>query len=179
MSEWNVVVSVHEHCYRKVRELLRKFGSVERTEYYNVLALHVDDVRRFLVALQEAAAEDAALSACLARVIPVTHTFHFQSAEEFENRAKQAASDFLGDLTGKRFYVRMHRRGFHGKLSSQTEEQFLDRFLLDSLRQTESAAHVTFTDADAVLAVETIGSWAGLSLWKRRDLERYPFLRLN
>jgi hypothetical protein len=36
------------------------------------------------------------------------------------------------ELIGKRFHVRMHRRGFNGKLSSQQEAQFLDGFLFAS-----------------------------------------------
>jgi hypothetical protein len=29
------------------------------------------------------------------------------------------------------------------------------------------------------VAVETVGTQAGLSLWTREDLKRYPFLRLD
>jgi tRNA(Ser,Leu) C12 N-acetylase TAN1 len=177
--DWNVVVSVREHCYRAARRLLRQFGAVQRTDYYNVLALRVDDVPGFLEALREATERDLTLAACLARVTPVTRTFSFQAPEEFERRAQDAATGFLPKLAGQGFYVRMHRRGFHATMSSQHEEQVLDHFLLESLKQTRAPGHIAFTDPDAVLAVETIGPWAGMSLWKREQLQRYPFLRFN
>lgn len=175
----NVIVSVREHCYGAARKLLRQFGAVERTDYYNVLALKVDDVHRFLEALRETAERDPALTSCLARVTPVTRTFSFQAPEEFERRAEEAATGFLPQLAGQGFFVRMHRRGFRATMSSQHEEKVLDHFLLESLKQTGAPGHIAFTNPDAVLAVETIGPWAGLSLWKREELQRYPFLRFN
>ncbi|WP_367359881.1 hypothetical protein ACJ77P_12025 [Syntrophus buswellii] len=36
---------------------------------------------------------------------------------------------------------------------------------------------IAFDGPDAVVVVETVGSWAGLSLWKQEDLHTYPFLR--
>jgi len=39
--------------------------------------------------------------------------------------------------------------------------------------------HVAFDDADAVLAVDTVGDRAGMALWTRDDLRRYPFLGLG
>lgn len=178
-TDWNVVVSVREHGYRAARRLLRQFGTVSRTDYYNVLALKVDDVPRFLEALRETAERDPESTSCLARVTPVTRTFNFQVPEEFEQRAEEAAAGFLPRLAGQGFYVRMHRRGFRTTLSSQNEERLLDHFLLESLKQTGAPGHITFSDPDAVLAVETIGPRAGLSLWKRDELQRYPFLRFN
>lgn len=176
---WNVVVSVREHAYRAARRLLRPFGAIDRTDYYNILALEVADVKQFLEALRQTGEADPNALACLARVIPATHTFQFQTADEFGAHAKAAAADFVPQLAGKRFYVRMHRRGFRGTLSSQHEEQFLDHFLLESLKQSGSPGEITFADPDAVVAVETIGQWAGLSLWTREERERYPFLRFD
>ncbi len=179
MLDWNVVVSIREDCYKLARKLLKTFGRVDHTDYYNVLALKVDDVQGFLNALRLAAEQDPALAHCLARVIPATRSFAFQSAEEFEAHAKEEAAQFVPDLLGKTFYVRMHRRGFHQKLASQREEQLLDAFLLEQLARTDTPGKIRFADPDAVIAVETIGPWAGLSLWKREDRARYPFVRVN
>ena len=179
MLDWNVVVSIREDCYKLAHKQLRAFGRVDHTDYYNVFALKVEDVQVFLDALRQTAERDAALARCLARVIPATRCFAFQSAEEFEARAREAAAGFVPDLLGKTFHVRMHRRGFHQKLASQHEEQLLDAFLLEQLTRTDTPGKIRFADPDAVIAVETIGPWAGLSLWKREDLARYPFLRVN
>ncbi len=179
MIDWNVVISIREHCYPRMRKTLTTFGRVDHTNYYNVLALKVDDVRGFLEALRQAAEQDPALANCLARVIPATRSFVFQSAEEFEARAREASAGFVPDLRGKAFYVRMHRRGFRRTLASQQEEQMLDGFLLEQLARADAPGQIRFADPDAVISVETIGPWAGLSLWKRDDRARYPFVRLN
>jgi len=179
MIDWNVVISIREHCYPRMRKLLKSCGRVDHTDYYNVLALKVDDVQEFLDTLRQAAEQDPALSHCLARVIPATRSFAFQSAEEFEAHAKEAGSGFVPDLLGKTFYVRMHRRGFRRTLASQREERLLDDYLLEQLARTDAPGKIRFADPDAVIAIETIGPWAGLSLWKRDDRARYPFVRLD
>jgi hypothetical protein len=32
---------------------------------------------------------------------------------------------------------------------------------------------------DAIIVVETISNWVGLSLWTRDQLQRYPFIQLD
>jgi len=83
------------------------------------------------------------------------------------------------DLRGKRFHVRMHRRGFKGRLSSQHEEQFLDHHLLERLEARGSAGRIDFDDPDAIIAVETLGQVAGLSRWTRDQLRKYEMLTLD
>ncbi len=79
----------------------------------------------------------------------------------------------------KSFHVRMHRRGFKGRISSHDEERFLDKILLEELGRMGNPGHITFEDPDAILVVETVGQQAGLSCWNREDLQRYPLLRLD
>jgi hypothetical protein len=38
---------------------------------------------------------------------------------------------------------------------------------------------VAFEDVDAVVSIETLDHRAGVSLWTREDLQRYPFLRVD
>lgn len=179
MQDWNVVVSIREGCYKRARKLLGRFGRVDRTGYYNVLALRVEDAPAFLDALRRATEDDPSLGHCLARVIPIERSFSFQSAEEFETRARETVAQFLPGIRAASFHVRMHRRGFRGQLASQTEEQMLDAFLLDRLAQNGASGEIRFTDPDAVIAVETLGQWAGLSLCTRDDRARYPFVRVD
>jgi hypothetical protein len=73
----------------------------------------------------------------------------------------------------------MHRRGFKGRLSSQHEERFLDEVLLEALDTRGKPSRITFEDPDAILALETVDSRAGVSLWTREDIQRYPFLHLD
>jgi tRNA(Ser,Leu) C12 N-acetylase TAN1 len=86
---------------------------------------------------------------------------------------------WVAQLAGKRFHVRMHRRGMKGRLSSQAEERHLSEVLLAALEEAGTPGRVAFEDPDAVVAVETVGAGAGLSLWSREALHQYPFLKLD
>ena len=59
------------------------------------------------------------------------------------------------------------------------EERFLDTYLLEALEMAGTRGEITFDDPDAILALETVGPRAGLSLWTREELERYPLLHLD
>lgn len=179
MQDWNVLVSVHEDCYGRARQQLQPFGTVHRTDFHNVLALTVPDTTAFLEALRQTTEQDETLRACLGRVMPVTRRFAFQTPAEFEERAGAAFAPLLPQLANKTFYVRMHRRGFRNRMSSQDEERTLGRLLLEALAQQGVPGRLTFHDPDAVVAIETIGASAGIALWTREDLARYPFLRVN
>lgn len=179
MQGCDVVVIVKERGFKQARKVLGRFGRISRTHYFNVLFLKADDIHQFLEFLRERATEDPQFLSFLSRLVPVTKTFAFQSPEEFEEEAREAALSWISELAGKGFHVRMYRRGFKGRLSSPDEERFLDKILLESLEKAGTPGHITFVDPDAILVIETIDAWAGLSLWKREDLERYPFIRLD
>jgi tRNA(Ser,Leu) C12 N-acetylase TAN1 len=179
MQAWNVVVTVREQAFSRAMKLLQPFGQVHRTEFFNVLVLEVPDTEQFVQQLRQLAATDASISDILARVVPATRTLTFQSPEEFENKARQIVSEWLPALAAKSFHVRMHRRGFKGRLSSQHEEGFLDHYLLTSLEEQHVPGRISFEDPDFIVSVETVGQRAGLSCWSREDRARYPFLGLD
>jgi tRNA(Ser,Leu) C12 N-acetylase TAN1 len=180
MHDWNVVVSVFEHGFRRARDLLETLGPVHKTDYFNVLVMKIEDSEGFLRTLKEWSDRDPEIfTQCISRAIPLTVLFGFQSPAEFEAKAREAATRWLPDLASARFHVRMHRRGFAGRLSSQNEERFLDEFLLTKLDEAGMPASIDFQDPDAILAVETVGQRAGLSLWTRDQLRAYPFLGLD
>jgi tRNA(Ser,Leu) C12 N-acetylase TAN1 len=179
MYDWNVVVSLHEGAFIQALKLLDKLGPVNRTAYFNVLVMKVEDIAHFLETLRQWEKEEPGILSLLSRVMPVTQTFTFQSVEEFERKAKEASLTFISDLAGRRFHIRMHRRGFKGRLSSQNEEQFLDDMLMQALDEIGEPGRITFENPDAIISVETVDSRAGLSLWTREDMIRYPFLHLD
>lgn len=179
MQEWNVLVTVAEQEFRRAEELLANFGRVKRTEFFNVFLVAVDGVQRFLETLDKWRAEQPDELSLISRIMPAARTFTFSSPEEFEEKAREIVLGWLGGLAGKSFHIRMHRRGFKGKLSSQIEERFLDDVLLDALEKAGTPGNISFSDPDVIIAVETVGPWAGLSLWSREDIERYPFLKLD
>ena len=179
MTDWNVVVSVHEHTYKRARSLLEPLGRVRATDYYNVMAMVVDDRQAFLDRLGKLTDVVPDVLEVLSRVVPAERTFSFQSAEEFESKAREIALDWAPRLARKSFHVRLYRRGFKGRISSPEEERFLDDVLLDALEAAGTPGRIAFDDPDAVIDVETLGNWAGLSLWTREDLARYPFLKVS
>jgi tRNA(Ser,Leu) C12 N-acetylase TAN1 len=179
MHDWNMVVTVHETGFIKACRLLETMGRVSKTEFFNVLVMQVEDVRQTLDLLHQKLVEDPDISGLLARVVPATHTFTFQSPEIFETRAREIVSDWIPALADKSFHVRMRRRGFKGRMSSMEEERFLDEFLLDALEKTGTPGHIAFDNPDYIIAVETIGTRAGLSLWSREELQRYRLVRLD
>lgn len=179
MQEWNAVISVHEHGFKRARDVLRGFGEVKRTEFFNVLLMRAEDLPAMLEALRTRMLERPESLSFLARLIPVTHAFIFKSAEEFESKAREIILSWAPRLAGKRFYVRIRRRGFKGRISSPEEERLLDTFLLEELEKAGTSGSISFEDPGAVIAVETVGNWAGLSLVTREDLETYPFIKLD
>jgi tRNA(Ser,Leu) C12 N-acetylase TAN1 len=179
MRNWNVVVSVREPGFRQAWAFLQDFGTVGKTDYYNVLTLQVADADAFPDALQGALEREPHLRDLLGHAMPVVRTFVFQDAGEFERKACEAAAVWIPTLAGHSFHVRMHRRGFRHRLSSQDEEQFLDHWLAEAVRATGETSRITFEDPDYILALETVGQDAGLSLWDREQRRRYAFLGLS
>ena len=175
-----MLATAYDHEFRQARELLSRFGDVRGSDYRNVLVMNVGDVIAFLEAVHGTLVTDASLANAVSRIVPVTRGFRFQSPEEFEDRARGVVSEWVRDLAGKRFHVRMHRRGFKGKLSSQHEEQFLDHFVLERTQAGGGTpAVVGFDDPDVIIAVETLGHDAGLARWTREQLRSYELLRLD
>lgn len=177
MMDWNVVITVNEGGFRKAFDTLGEFGVVKRSEFLNVLVMKSDNINKMLENIAANSMNHNEYLTFLSRLIPVTETFSFQNHEEFRIRSGKAVLTWLSELGGRTFHVRMHRRGFKGKISSQEEEQFLDYALLENLANRKTPGSITFDDPDAVIAVETVANRAGMSLWTREQMERYPFIR--
>jgi tRNA(Ser,Leu) C12 N-acetylase TAN1 len=179
ISDWNVVASTEEGAYKQARRVLKRLGKVGDTPYHNVLVLLVTDLREALEALRSLSETDPQVRAWVRHFVPVSEAFWFMSPEQFETRAKEAVRAFLPQLAGKSFHVRMHRRGFKGRLEQHEEERVLGTTILEALAQTGATARVVFEDPDAVVIIETVGQRAGLAVWTREELARYPFLHVK
>jgi len=178
VRDWNVVVTVLPEGFRDAVRILSAFAPVASTDYYGVLVMRVEDGRAFLEALRDLLQTDASLANAVARVVPVTDTFSYGSTDEFRSKTEAVVESWVGALAGKRFYVRMHRRGFKGRLSSSAEERRLGAFLLSRIPSETMGTRVDFTHPEVMIAVETVGNEAGLALYTRADLDRYELLRL-
>lgn len=176
---WNVLATALEDSFRDACELLRRWGPVKRTAYYNVLVMTVDDPLHFLADFAGAVAENPGYLNFVSHLFPAQRTVDFADAAEFERCVREVALGWVPDLVGKRFHVRMHRRGFKGVLSTPKEERFLDDVLLDALEATGKPGRIGFEAPDAIIQIETVDGRAGLSLWSAADLRRYPFLGVS
>lgn len=176
---WNVVVTVYDGEYRRALQLLSPFGEVSRTDFRNVLVMTVDDIDSFMQSLQQNIEDDASIPNSISRIVPVTDGFQFQTPEEFEEKARDMVLKWVPALTGKRFHVRMYRRGFKGRLSSQHEEQSLDGYLLEALGTVGGDGEISFDDPDAIIVIETVGQTAGLACWTREQMASFPLMRLD
>lgn len=179
MRDWNVVVTVLPDGFRDAVRILAPFGPVVATDYYGVLVMKVDDGRAFMESLRALLTRDATLANVVARLVPVTETFTYESAEEFRAKTDAVVAAWAADLAGRRFYVRMHRRGFKGKLASNAEERRLGEFLLARVPPGREPAHIDFERPDVVIAVETVGTQSGLARFSREELDRFELLRLS
>lgn len=172
---WNVVVTLKEGDFREALRRLRAYGSVRRTAYLNVVALRVDDPRAFLDDLHKST--DA--SAWIRSVRPALQTFVFRDPTEFRRKAIDVVRAWAPSLPGRTFHIRMHRRGFRGRLRPIDEERRLGQAVLDDLDRRGRRPAVSFEDPDGVFDVESIDGQAGVSLWSREDLRRYPLLKVD
>lgn len=179
MLEWNVVVDVHEHSFSPAYLLLEELGAVYPSDFENVLLLKVESIPSFIKSFNDKLLSEPNRIEKFSRIVPVKATFAFQSATEFESKAKEIVINWLPKLAGKSFYVDMHRRGLKGQISIDTEEDFLDRTILEELAKMGSPGQIDFADPDVLIAVETVSHQAGLSCWTRQDLQNYPWLKLG
>jgi tRNA(Ser,Leu) C12 N-acetylase TAN1 len=141
--------------------------------------MRADDPFWLLAELHGQLAVNPAISAWVSRFMPMKRLFAFQSVEEFELRCREAVLEWQPRLANTCFHVRMHRRGFKGKLSSAEEERFLDEFLLQKLAEAGTPGRVGFDNPDVIIALETIGPKAGMSLFGRDELRRFSLLHLD
>jgi tRNA(Ser,Leu) C12 N-acetylase TAN1 len=179
MSNWNLIVTTAEGKYTQALGFLARFGVVKPTSYYNVVMMQVHDVEELMDFLAQEWERQGGRLLLLQRVVPMSNTFHFRDHQAFWARAVEIVSGWTDHLAGKTFHVRMHRRGFKDQLHSEQEERFLNTAIVDATTQSGNPAVVSFENPDRMVAVETIGNQAGMSLWHREDLQRYPFLHIR
>lgn len=140
-ADWNVIVTLPEATFREARNFLRRWGKTRRSNYFRVLTLSVDDTETFLAEIAKAIADSPGILNILSHVMPAQHAFDFSSAEEFEAKARDIAILWAPALAGKKFHVRLHRRGFKGRSRRQRRNDFstkhcLTRSMLWALRAT-------------------------------------------
>lgn len=177
MNDWNVLISTYQGGHRRACRALQKLGSVERTPYHNVIAMTAADPMALLESIERRTEEVPALYDAISRVAPAKATFHFDSVQEFQGKAAAIVLEWVSALAGHSFHVRLHRRGSGRDLHAQDVERYLDQKLLDALARAGEPAKISFSDPDAVIAIDTVDDYAGIALWTRADLVHHRLLR--
>lgn len=180
MKDWNVIVTAYdEEGYRVAKRLMSRFGQIDSTDYFNVLVMKVPNVDDFTEAIAELFEQIPGFPNEISRVVPAHATIDFQSPQEFNKRASAVVRDWSEKLAGKSFYIRLHRRGFKGRIASPEAERFLDDAVLQRLRELDRPGRIDFEDPDFVIDIEMVGNRAGLSIWSRQELNRFDFLHVD
>lgn len=177
MHDWNVVVSLYQEGYRRALKALRELAPTEHSPYHNVLLMRADDPMVLIAAIERRTEENPALYDAISRVAPASRSFDFRSAEEFMEKAKLIVGEWSASLAGRTFHVRLHRRGATLDVGTQDAERLLDDTVLAATAKAGTPGKVSFTDPDAVIAIDTVDERAGLALWTREDLARHRLLR--
>lgn len=179
MLDWNVVATAHEDGFAAACRMLQRHGELSHTDYFNVVVLKVPDSDTFLTEFGRQVEEEPGILNFVSRVVPAQFAVNFSDPKMFETVTRELALHWVPDLAHRSFHVRMHRRGFKGRLSSPAEERFLDEALLSALEAAGTPGRISFEDPDAIISVETVSNRCGLSFWTREDLLHYPFIGVD
>jgi len=134
VKDWNVIVTIYQQGFKRAISALQKIGPTDRTPYYNVLVMKVDEPMVALEAIERMTEERPALYDAIARVAPAELTFEFQSAEHFRDCTNSFLLGVLPRLAGHSFHVRLHRRGSKLDLRTPEAERLFDDFVMSVCR---------------------------------------------
>ena len=177
MKDWNTIVTIFQQGFTRAMRALQKIGPTERTPYYNVLAMKVDEPIMALETVERWTEEQPALYDAIARVAPAESTFEFHSPEEFEDRVKSFLLERMPKLARRSFYVRLHHRGPWSGPQTPDAERLFDDFIVAETNKLGAAARIGFTAPDAIIVVDTIDDRAGIAMWTREDIKQHRLLR--
>jgi len=177
VRDWNVVITVYQNGFRRALRALQEFGPVERSPYHNVLVMRVDDPMALLAAIEQKTEQSTALNDAISRVAPAMHAVEFHSAQELSERLGAVLSEWSPRLVGRSLHVRLHRRGDRRDLRTPDVERLFDDLLVRATAAAGAPCRISFTDPDAVIAIDTVDDRAGIGLWSRDDLNSYHLLR--
>ena len=141
VEPWNAIVTARGDRLPQARRVLRALGCVERTGFYNVLAMNVDDPEHRIDRLERLFAEHPAAVEAVAHIFPAERCFEFSSPAESESKAREVALAWVPRLAGKTLHVRVHRRGRKGTLvSPEAERAIADALLAAFMRRANRLA---------------------------------------
>lgn len=176
---WNVVATVNPSHFDPGKFDLSEFGTVGETDIHRLLVVEVPDVDELLEKLEAKLHEPHSnFFAAVPVVRPVRRQFVFEETNDFWPKLERAARELSPALEGRVFRVCVSSFGADRALTAETVRSPLRDRLLAHLADTETRAASDDESPEVVLDLEVVEDTAGLAAWTRRELARYPFLRL-
>jgi tRNA(Ser,Leu) C12 N-acetylase TAN1 len=174
---WNVIVTTESgrRRFRTAFDGLRRLGAFWTVPFKGVCVGHVADVPAFLEALRGAKARGEPWALAVARAIPVERSFAF-TPETFREQLKAAVAPLAARIGPGPFHFRLERRGLAGQVASDVIEREIADHVFSLAAAHGAALQTSFSDADTVLAAETVGDECGVALLPRALRERFPFV---
>jgi tRNA(Ser,Leu) C12 N-acetylase TAN1 len=176
--DWNVLVTAQAGRQRELRGALARLVTLRRTPFPCVMVGRVEDFDAVAAAVETQRTQQPFLDLWLGRMLPIERTFRVDVVGFTESLAREIAP-FVDRLAGRRFHVRVERRGHKGAIDSHLVEQEIGEHVRALLEQRGASAALEFDDPDVVLSVELLGDVGGIGLVTRELRARYPFVRID
>jgi hypothetical protein len=88
---------VYEEGFKPAKRILGQVGAISPTDYHDVLVMKVEDPHAFMSWLATRVSQEPGLLNFISRAVPAAQVFEFQSADEFEAKAREAVLSSAGD----------------------------------------------------------------------------------
>jgi len=178
MKEWNILATAFWGKGKNALRFLAQHGEFKGSGFKDVLLGHVEGVNLFLGKLELMRQESPDRMNSLSQVLPLERTFNF-TLPDFMDKLKETVLPYVERVEGKKFYVRVKRRGHKGEMSSLEIEKEISGFIFEELEKSGKQAQVSFSDPDVVIIVETIANRAAVASITREMKEKYPLIKVK
>jgi tRNA(Ser,Leu) C12 N-acetylase TAN1 len=178
VKEWNILATAFWGRGKDALRLLTQHGEFKGSGFKDVLQGHTEDANLFLEKLESMRQENPDRMNSLSQILPLERTFNF-NLPDFMDKLKETVLPYVEKVEGKKFYVRVKRRGHKGEMSSLEIEKEISGFIFEKLGEVGKQAQVSFSDPDLVIIVETIANRAAVALITREMRKKYPLIKIK
>lgn len=173
---WNVIAKPRKGCFERAKWHMYYLGTTVESGHGNLLVAAVSDIDEMLDYLVDREGCDSAMFRCFECIRPLRSEFEFETSEEFLDQATELIGGLAPKLAGKRFCIRLNSRGRPLPEDDGLVENALYNALLERLEDYHDPGQIGHGSCDVLIDVETVDNAAGIAMWTRSELERYPFL---
>jgi len=163
---YNVIVTAYRREGRFLLKELSKYGEFKTTSFRDVLVGEVEDVNKLLKVL----CDEPPLS--LARAIPIKEVIEFTKPEELFKLLKKKVIKHAKLKPKETFRVTIERRGWKGEINSHEWAKKLGALIYEKTKNP-----VSLTKPDVEIVIEVMQDTCGITVIKKKDRDKYFFIR--